>query len=147
MLAKKIVTAIVLVSLVLVATAATRRLTSVEGISPDNTSSSDASNASRVDTSSCGKDTIEPTFAYDELQSRVVYPEDARQAGIRGRVIVRVLVDDSGTPIAHSILESAHALLTEAAIEALMNTRFVPAQRDGKSVTCWVYVPVTFKLD
>ncbi|MFN7880777.1 MAG: hypothetical protein ACK5P1_12300, partial [Sphingobacteriia bacterium] len=37
----------------------------------------------------------------DDIRKRMVYPEIARQGSIEGRVILKVLIDEEGTPLQH----------------------------------------------
>lgn len=76
------------------------------------------------------------------------YPMVARRAGMEGRVLLRVLVDESGHPLQVDIARSSgHHLLDRAARDqVLRHWRFQPAQVDGHAVRAWAQVPVTFSL-
>ena len=72
------------------------------------------------------------------------YPEDARKRRIEGTVIYRATIAADGK-LTEAMLEAgAHALLEQAALEALERMIFVPASRDGKSVSGQISVPFTF---
>ena len=59
------------------------------------------------------------------------YPEIARKAGVEGRVVVWVIIDETGTVISAEIASSDAPILNEASLEAAYRHRFKPAyQRD-----------------
>ena len=74
------------------------------------------------------------------------YPEAARQAGITGKVLVKITISAEGTVSNAEIVQSLREDLDHAAVKALTNTRWTPAQKDGKPVACEVVVPIQFKL-
>lgn len=77
-----------------------------------------------------------------------VYPLAARRRGDQGRVVLRVHVSVQGTALAVEIGQSSgHSSLDEAARDAVLRWRFVPARRGGEAVDSWVNVPVVFRID
>lgn len=88
----------------------------------------------------------EPTFDYAALTRSVVYPELARQYGIEGKVVLRVLIAADGSVARTNILQSANVMLESAAIKAVQNVRFTPARQNGQAVACYVTIPVNFRL-
>lgn len=89
----------------------------------------------------------EPSLDYEKLQKSVIYPDIARRAGVEGKVIVRVLVAANGK-VKKSLIEYTDSeLLNEAAIQAIKNYgTFTPAIQNGQPITCWVSIPITFRL-
>jgi protein TonB len=84
---------------------------------------------------------------YGALQKLVVYPENAKRAGIEGKVIIAVYIDKYGKPKKTKILDSPNFLLEEPAVNAVMNyTGFVPAIQNKQPVACWMQIPINFKL-
>lgn len=76
-----------------------------------------------------------------------VYPYSARRQGRQGRVVLRVEVRPDGTAEAVSIERSSgDARLDEAALAAVRQWRFRPAQRNGAPVAADVRVPIRFSL-
>ena len=72
----------------------------------------------------------------------------ARRMGEQGRVMVTVSLSASGSPQSVTVLTSSgHAVLDEAAVNAIRNWRFRPAERNGQPVASTVEVPVSFRLD
>jgi TonB family protein len=81
-----------------------------------------------------------------EIQRAIVYPTAAQQAGITGKVLVRVLLDTNGVYIRHKVLRSPHAWLTESVEKQIRNLRFSPAVAGSRKIKTWVTVPFDFKL-
>jgi TonB family protein len=73
------------------------------------------------------------------------YPEMAREIGLTGRVLLRVLIGSEGT-VRNVVVLSGPRLLSESAQEGLYRWRFRPARVMGKPVSVWVEVPVVYVL-
>ncbi len=80
------------------------------------------------------------------LQKSIEYPEMARKAGIEGQVIVRVLVGKDGKPKKAVVQYTDSKMLDKAAVKAVMKQVFTPAIQNGRAITCWVSIPIKFKL-
>ncbi|MCC6348301.1 MAG: TonB family protein [Candidatus Eisenbacteria bacterium] len=74
-----------------------------------------------------------------------VYPDLARGAGIDGTVLVQALVGKDGRVRDVRIQKSVPAL-DAAAVAAVKQWVFKPAQSEGRPVAVWVAVPVKFSL-
>lgn len=67
--------------------------------------------------------------------------------GEQGQVILRVLVKADGTAGAVEVMTSSgFPRLDESARTTVQTWRFIPATVDGKPVSEWYQVPITFKL-
>jgi len=76
------------------------------------------------------------------------YPEDARERGEQGKVLVRALVNVDGTVAELALRKSSGFTgLDQSALETVKKWRFVPARRGGDAVPAWVVVPITFSLE
>ena len=75
-----------------------------------------------------------------------VYPEEARESGLQGRVILRVLVDAGGRVESVEPLRAPYGgeLLREAAIQAVEGWRYRAATFEGEPVACWVVASLEF---
>ena len=73
------------------------------------------------------------------------YPEIARDAGIEGTVLVRVLVGPDGTVLRTVIVRGVTGL-DEAALAAVATAVFRPARQQGLPVAVWVVIPIQFSL-
>ena len=80
------------------------------------------------------------------LYKALKYPEVARLAGIEGNVVVRLVIDETGTPSDPKVLRSAGQILNDAAIEALLKQRFTPGRQRGRPVKVQMSFPVRFRL-
>ena len=76
------------------------------------------------------------------------YPRDALRAGIEGTVMLKVLVDIDGRPIAVDIHRSSGSRKLDDAARrfVLANWRFEPAMQDGRAVQATGIVPIDFNL-
>jgi periplasmic protein TonB len=89
----------------------------------------------------------EPIGGIASIQSKIVYPEIAKRAGVEGRVYVLAFVDKEGNVTKAKILKGIGAGCDEAALKAVEETRFKPGKQRGKAVNVQVSVPVFFKLN
>lgn len=74
------------------------------------------------------------------------YPEFARRLGQEGYVILKVLVDETGTPKKVEVVKSAGKAFDEAAVEAIRKSTFHPARDKGIPIPCYVKIPIRFQL-
>ncbi|MFQ3573844.1 MAG: energy transducer TonB, partial [Thermodesulfovibrionales bacterium] len=74
------------------------------------------------------------------------YPLVARRLGKEGRVVLRLTIDDSGKLVNVDVIESAGYGFTESAIEAVRQSTFAPANKDGKPVISRALLPISFRL-
>jgi len=75
------------------------------------------------------------------------YPEQARQQGIEGTVVLKLTVGADGLARDVKVVRSAgHAALDQAAVAHVGKTRFSPALRDGKAVPMAITFRVRFRL-
>jgi len=74
-----------------------------------------------------------------------VYPSWARDAGVTGQVLLKVLVGKDGR-VRRVVIEKNVDGLGEAAREALARWVFRPARMNGAAVSTWVAIPVRFEL-
>jgi protein TonB len=75
------------------------------------------------------------------------YPDTARAAGEQGTVLLDVEVRPSGHPTKFRVAQSSgYGDLDTAAVQTVLNWRFVPATRDGDAVTDWTTVRVVYEL-
>ena len=75
------------------------------------------------------------------------YPAISRRLGEQGRVVIRVYIDERGMPVeAHWAQRSGYSRLDQAAMDAVMAWRYVPAKRGEVPVAMWFNVPIAFDL-
>jgi len=100
-----------------------------------------------------GGEPPEPTspFTYADtppvpiVAPRPAYPPWAREAGIEGKVLVRVLVGTDGIP-KNAVIVSGPRGLTDGVVDAVLRWRFKPGLANKEPVEVWVAIPITFRL-
>ena len=79
---------------------------------------------------------------------RPAYPELGEKAGLNGEVTIELLVDESGQVHTAGVVRAIpEGYFDAAAVSALLATRFVPGQKDGRAVRSRVVVKVMFSPD
>jgi len=74
------------------------------------------------------------------------YPLLARRHGKKGKVVLRLLIDERGRLANVEIVERAGHGFDEAAVKAVKLSTFLPAKKNGKPITSRVLLPIQFKL-
>ena len=91
-------------------------------------------------------------IAFDSAPSPIgafatpIYPEAAKKEGIQGKVLIEFTVAVDGS-VQASIKKGVRPDLDQAALKAVRDTQWRPAQKDGKPVAATVVVPIQFKLE
>ncbi len=80
------------------------------------------------------------------IQEKIVYPEIAKRAGVEGKVYVLAFVNEKGDVTKAQIIKGIGAGCDEAALNAVLKTRFTPGKQRGKPVKVQVSIPIIFKL-
>ncbi|MEZ4847922.1 MAG: TonB family protein [Bacteroidia bacterium] len=81
-----------------------------------------------------------------DISQLIGYPQIARDAGIEGNVVVRVLVDKNGAYSKHKVINQVHPILADAVEEHIGKLKFTPAIQGGKPIKFWVNIPFKFSL-
>lgn len=87
---------------------------------------------------------------FAEISKHLSYPEIGRKAGIEGRVILMVSIDEEGKLTDVRVLKKINdgkAGFEESAANAVRAVRWKPAERAGKPVASEVAIPVIFRLN
>jgi protein TonB len=74
-----------------------------------------------------------------------VYPEEAKNAGVQGIVILETVIGTDGSVQQAHVLRPV-ALLDKAAIDAVMQWKYTPTLLNGEPVEVVMTVTVTFSL-
>lgn len=80
-----------------------------------------------------------------QVRNQMVYPPMAIEAGIEGRVTVKVLVDGDGSVLKVGSINGPDIFRDEVSAKSMM-LQFTPGLQNGKPVKVWVSVPFIFKL-
>jgi TonB family protein len=86
---------------------------------------------------------IAPAFLHKEMP---IYPMFARNLGREGRVMLKLTIDENGNLLDIEVIEKAGYGFTEAAVEAVKKSTFLPAKRDGKPIASRALLPIRFQL-
>lgn len=78
------------------------------------------------------------------------YPKSAREKGVQGLVVIDTSIDKQGNVTAASVLRGIEGdegqLLAEAAVAAVKQWKWEPAQKNGRTVATTYTVTINFKL-
>lgn len=79
--------------------------------------------------------------------TNIQYPEDAKNKGLGGRVLVRFIVETDGSLSEIEIVQKAYPSLDAEAVRAVKAMpRWTPGKEKGKPVRVKFTLPVAFKL-
>lgn len=75
------------------------------------------------------------------------YPEELRDAGIRGNVLLEIIVGETGEVDSVSVIQSLHPVLDTNAMNAVRQFRFSPARIDGEYVAVMLHYEYRFHFE
>ena len=84
-----------------------------------------------------------PGFSVEDF---VKYPEAAKEAGIEGRVIIAAFINVKGVPENVYLVKGVFESLDQVALNAVKQSRWIPAKQQNKRIGVWVNIPISFKL-
>ena len=76
----------------------------------------------------------------------IAYPQEAVDANIQGRLILRFVVDVDGSTHSIDVIKSLHPLCDSAAVRAVRLTTFTPGVQNGVPVPVRMSLPVVFRI-
>lgn len=88
----------------------------------------------------------EPVGGIQAISKLVHYPELAKKAGIQGRVFIRAFLNETGNVDSAEVIKGIGAGCDEAALDAVKQSKFIPAKENGQNIKVQVTVPILFKL-
>lgn len=88
----------------------------------------------------------EPVGGWSAFRRNVRYPERARLKGTEGVVVVRFVVDERGRTRDEEVVQGLGDGCDQAAIRAVIQTRFRAGSNGGEPVPVIMEVPVNFFL-
>jgi TonB family protein len=81
------------------------------------------------------------------IADSTVYPKEAKEKGIQGKVVARFMVKKDGSVSEVSILKGVNPALDNEAIRVVkLLPKFTPGKLNGKNVPVWFMVPITYAL-
>ncbi|MEL7530761.1 MAG: energy transducer TonB [Bacteroidota bacterium] len=81
-----------------------------------------------------------------EVQRFISYPQAAREGGIEGNVVMRVLINTEGNAVDNRVITQVSPVLSNQVEFYLMDLKFSPASINGEAIPFWVNIPFNFKL-
>jgi len=87
-----------------------------------------------------------PLGGIGEIQKNIVYPKEAKENGIQGRVFVQAVIDEEGNVESTNILKGIGYGCDDAAENAVKKVKFTSAKLKGKNVKVQIAIPIMFKL-
>lgn len=84
-----------------------------------------------------------PSFLYRDMPS---YPLIAKRLGKEGKILLRLTIDERGKLLDIEVIEGANYGFTEAAIDAVKKSTFLPAKINGKPVMSKALLTIRFIL-
>lgn len=88
----------------------------------------------------------EPVGGMKSIYDKVIYPAEARKAGIEGRVVVQFVVDENGQVVDPQIIRGIGGGCDEAALAAVKGIEFTPGYQKGVPVRVQFQLPIVFRL-
>lgn len=82
-----------------------------------------------------------------ELQKKISYPEEAREAGIEGRVYVQFIVNENGDVENPRVIRGIGGGADEEALNAVKQAKFKPGYQRGEPVRVQFSLPFVFQLN
>lgn len=91
---------------------------------------------------------VDAKIDLNKLQKFIKYPSEAKKKEVQGKVIIKVLLDESGKFTKYEVEHSDNELLNEAALFAVKKYGKAesPTTLDGKPASSWIYLPIQFRL-
>lgn len=87
-----------------------------------------------------------PIGGIEEIQSKIIYPDDAIKYGLEGKVKILLTISETGNILNHKFLKSLGLGCDEEALRVLQQTKFMPARLNDKFVQSELELELTFSL-
>jgi periplasmic protein TonB len=82
------------------------------------------------------------------IAETTVYPKEAKEKGIQGKVLTRFMVKKDGSVSDVSILQGVNPALDNEAIRVVKTLpKFTPGKLNGKTVPVWFVIPISYALN
>jgi TonB family protein len=94
------------------------------------------------------EDQVDSAATRDPASAGPSYPDELREKGVQGEVLVEFAVDTTGRadPGSFTVVMTTHPLFADAVRDALPGMLFTPALAHGRRVRQLVRLPMKFKL-
>ncbi|MEO8231282.1 MAG: energy transducer TonB [Ignavibacteriota bacterium] len=88
----------------------------------------------------------EPIGGLEEIQRKVIYPPEAKEQGVQGKVYVLAYINEEGIVDSTKIIRGIGGSCDEAAMKAIKQIKFKPGRQKGIPMKVQVTIPIMFKL-
>jgi TonB family protein len=75
-----------------------------------------------------------------------IYPQEALNNNLEGRVVVEVLIDKNGNAKEAFAVETDNVIFNESALEVVGRFHFTPGMLNGQPVPAWVGIPIPYTM-
>ena len=82
----------------------------------------------------------------DSLQSRLIYPEQAIENKIEGKVYLLVIIDSTGKQICAKVIKGLGYGCNKEALYLINSSKFYPGLLRNKKITTIIAIPIIFSL-
>jgi protein TonB len=76
----------------------------------------------------------------------IEYPDSARENGIEGKVVIRILVNEDGYVIGDKGLMEGNLVFYTEVKRCVYKLKFTPAKMNGLPTKCYINIPFNFTL-
>ncbi|MBO7648287.1 MAG: energy transducer TonB [Bacteroidales bacterium] len=81
------------------------------------------------------------------LSYEISYPQDAREKGITGTVLIKFVVEEDGSVSNAEVKMPLYPSIDRESVRAIMAMpKWKPGTLDGKPVRCYFQIPITFSM-
>jgi len=88
-----------------------------------------------------------PIDGIEGIQKRIIYPQEALENGIEGKVFVLAYVDEYGDVKKAQVIKGIGAGCDEEALKTVRETKFTPGICNGKPCKVQISLPILFRLE
>lgn len=119
----------------------------IKNLSPINESYSEASTSNEEGFYRVVEKMPELIGGMASIRSKIVYPKQAKEMEIEGRVIIQLIVTENGDVENPQIVRGIGGGCDEAALAVVKTAKFIPGMQRGEPVKVKYTLPITFKLN
>ena len=84
----------------------------------------------------------------ETIYKNIVYPQDAIDDGIEGKVIIRFIINKEGKPTQITVSKGLSPSIDKVALAAVNKLpKFTPGKKGGNPVSVWYAIPINFKIN
>jgi TonB family protein len=81
------------------------------------------------------------------LREHIIYPEDAKEIGIEGKVLIQFIVHKDGQLSDFKVIKKVYPSVDREALRVVQKMpKWIPGKNNGKIVSVRVVIPIIFKL-